>query len=292
MEISLAMRIGLTGSTGLLGSTFLALAKKGPHAVISYRSNLKERESLRAEICQSEPSWIIHTAAKTDVAACEREPDDARAINVEGTKHMVEAARAVGARLIYISTVSIFSGYVGNYTESDVPSPANVYNTTKYEAEQLVRAYENGMVIRLNLIGIHPKGSRGRNFVEWVVDSARLNKDMSLFIDQLINPLSNWTIAQTLFSIIEKDMHEPILHLGSRDVLSKAAIARLVLERFPNYAGTVTETSIDSIADGVIRPKQMWLNTEKGESLGFLAPTLAEELDLIFKNQLLGGFDH
>ena len=51
------------------------------------------------------------------------------------------------------------------------------------------------MVLRLNLIGIHPDGSRGQNFLEWLLDGFRANKDMTLFADACINPLSNWTIA-------------------------------------------------------------------------------------------------
>ena len=47
------------------------------------------------------------------------------------------------------------------------------------------------MVLRLNLIGIHPDGSRGKNFLEWLLDDIHANKDLTLFADVCINPLSN-----------------------------------------------------------------------------------------------------
>jgi hypothetical protein len=40
--------------------------------------------------------------------------------------------------------------------------------------------------------------------------------------------------------------------------------------------------SVDTVADGVYRPKQMWLNTDKAAALFGPMPTVAQELDTIF----------
>lgn len=277
--------IAVSGSRGLLGSTLLR-TEIDEHSVVGLVADLRDAVAVLAEIGALKPQWIIHTAAKTDVADCERNPTEARAVNIDGTKHVVEAARAVDAHLIYISTVSVFSGHQGDYKEEDIPEPMNVYNTTKREGELAVLAYEKGMVLRLNLVGIHPDGSRGKNFLEWLADSIKSNKDMTLFNDQFINPLSNWSVATFIKMIIEKDITEKILHIGSSNTLSKAAIGKLVLARFSDYSGTVTEKSIDSIADGVIRPKQIWLNCDRAKKvLDIELPTVASEIEKIFAIQ-------
>lgn len=229
--------------------------------------------------------WVIHTAAKTDTGACERDPALAYAVNGEGTGNIVAEARALSARLIYISTVSVFSGGKGDYREIDVPQPINVHNKSKVMGEEKVAAYDKGMTLRLNLIGIHPEGSRGKNFLEWLVDSFHVNKDMKLFDDVFINPLSNWTIAECIRLIIEKEIEEPVLHIGSSNVLSKAAIGELVAKHFPKFSGKLTHSSVDLIADGVVRPKQMWLNTNLAQKrLGISMPTVEAELEIIFKH--------
>ncbi len=281
-ETDTKLTIAVNGSRGLLGYTLLRTPMTG-RAPIALSADIRDAQAVFTEIEALKPQLVIHTAAKTDVAECERNPEEARAVNVEGTKNVVDAARAVGARLIYISTASVFSGREGNYREKDIPEPMNVYNTTKRDGEAAVSAYEKGMILRLNLIGIHPEGSRGKNFMEWLVDSVRANNDLTLFNDQFINPLSNWTVAARIKMIIEKNVQEKILHIGSTDRLSKAEIGKLVLARFQNYCGNVTERSIDNVVDGVIRPKQMWLNVDKVLGHEITLPTLTSEVATILE---------
>ena len=226
--------IAITGSRGLLGSTLhhsLAAAARSATALVS---DVRDAEPLQREVdTLAEVSCIVHTAAMTDVAACERAPADAYATNVLGTENVVYAARRTGARLIYTSTASVFSGRWGDYREYDKPEPNNVYNRTKYLSEEVVSAYEKGIVVRLNVIGIHPAGSRGRNFFEWLVNSFRSNEDIRLFDDVYINPLSNWTIADYVQWIINSDVNRDVLHIASSDVCSKAEIGMLVAKHFP-----------------------------------------------------------
>ena len=164
--------------------------------------DIRDAAGVAREIAQAAPAHVVHAAAMTDVAACERHPQDAFAVNGEGTKHVVAAARDASARILYISTASVFRGDHGDNHEEDTPEPINAYNQSKREGERHTLDYERGIVLRLNLIGIHPDGSRGRNFLEWLLDDFRANKDMTLFADVCINPLSNWTIAALIAKIL------------------------------------------------------------------------------------------
>ena len=274
-------KVLITGARGLLGLAALTHLKEAGLQAAAIEDDIRDRRALTATVLSYRPDWIVHAAAKTDVAACERDPDLAAAINVEGTANVVEAARACDARCIYVSTASVFSGQHGNYKETDQPQPMNVYNVTKWQGEQQALGYANAMVLRLNLIGVHPAGSRGKNFFEWLLDSIRGNRDMTLFSDQRINPLSNWTIARLIRSIIERDSLERILHIGSRDVCSKAELGALVAGRFSSYAGTIKIGSVDDVHDGVARPKDMWLNVEKATRLLGSMPAVREEAELI-----------
>jgi len=154
--------------------------------------------------------------------------------------------------------------------------------------EQIVLEYDLGLVLRINLIGIHPKGSRGVNFFEWLVDSIKANKDIQLFSDVMINPLSNWTIAEFISKIIKIKPEEKILHIGSKNVLSKADIGRFVIKELGNYKGKAKFISVDDNKTNAIRPKQMWLNTDHVQTkLGLTMPTLESEIEKILKRSNL-----
>lgn len=272
----------VTGSRGLLGATLMRALPEAGFRVVPLTGDIRDAAGVARQIAQAEPAHIVHAAAMTYVAACERQPQEAFAINGEGTKNVVEAARAASGRILYISTASVFKGDHGDCREEDVPEPTNAYNQSKREGERHTLDYDRGTVLRLNLIGIHPDGSRGKNFLEWLLDGIRADKDMTMFVDACINPLSNWTIAALIAKIMTCDRLGKILHIGSRDVLSKAAIGELVRARFPGYRGTMQQGSLEAIADGVYRPKQMWLNTDKAAALLGPMPTVAQELDTIF----------
>jgi dTDP-4-dehydrorhamnose reductase len=277
----------VSGARGLLGATLMRVLPDVGFRAVPLAGDIRDAASVARQIAQAAPAHVVHAAAMTDVAACERHPQEAFAVNGEGTKHVVAAARAASARILYISTASVFKGDHGDDREEDTPEPINAYNQSKREGERHALDYERGVVLRLNLIGIHPDGLRGRNFVEWLLNGFRANQDMTLFADACINPLSNWTIAALIAKILERDRSGKILHIGSRDVLSKAAIGELTRVRFPEYHGTVQPGSVDAIADGVFRPKQMWLNTDKAAALFGPMPTVAQELDTIFARSRL-----
>jgi dTDP-4-dehydrorhamnose reductase len=271
----------VSGARGLLGATLMRVLPDAGFRVFPLSSDIRHGTAVAKQVAQAAPVYVVHAAAMTYVASCERQPQQAFAVNGKGTKNVVEAARAAGAPILYISTASVFKGDHGNYREEDTPEPTNAYNQSKREGEQHTLDYEHGMVLRFNLIGIHPDGSRGQNFFEWLLDGFRANKDMTLFTDARINPLSNWTIATLIAKILTREGPDKILHIGSRDLKSKAAIGELARARFPGYRGALRQGSVDAIADGVLRPKQMWLNTDKAAALGPM-PTVAQELDTIF----------
>ena len=277
----------VTGSRGLLGATLMRVLPEAGFRAVPFTGDIRDAEAVATQIAQAAPAYVVHAAAMTYVAACERQPQQAFAVNCGGTKNVVAAARAAGASLLYISTASVFRGDHGDYGEEDAPDPTNAYNRSKREGERHTLDYDRGLVLRLNMIGIHPDGSRSQNFLEWLLDRFCANEDMVLFADACINPLSNWTIAALIAKVMTRDGSGKILHIGSRDVKSKAAIGELVCARFPGYLGTVRPGSVDAIADGRYRPKQMWLNTDRSAALLGPMPTVAQELDTIFARSRL-----
>lgn len=56
------------------------------------------------------PSFIVNTAAWTNVDTAELDPDGANAVNNIGAMNLALAAKCIGAIFIHISTDYVFSG--------------------------------------------------------------------------------------------------------------------------------------------------------------------------------------
>ena len=85
--------------------------------------------------------FVLHLAAKTDVDACERDPDDAYRINTLGTLNVAISCQLFDIPMIYVSTGAVFHGDKPEpYTEFDTPNPISVYGKSKLEGEKIVQS--------------------------------------------------------------------------------------------------------------------------------------------------------
>ncbi|NDD00343.1 NAD(P)-dependent oxidoreductase, partial [bacterium] len=141
-ESEKVVKVLITGSAGQLGTDLVASAKRlGLEVVATSHADLDitDRDQVARKIAQDAPAVVIHAAAWTAVDACESDPQKAIRVNGEGTANVVNAARQVGARVIYISTDYVFDGTKSTpYIESDLPNPQSVYGASKLAGEQAV----------------------------------------------------------------------------------------------------------------------------------------------------------
>ena len=84
-----------------------------------------------------------------------------RAINVQGTRHVLEAAREAGVRRVVHCSTGGVHGHIANPpANEDAPfNPGDVYQQTKLEAEQLARDY--GQSSGLDVVVARPIGIYG-----------------------------------------------------------------------------------------------------------------------------------
>ncbi|MDE2025069.1 MAG: sugar nucleotide-binding protein, partial [Patescibacteria group bacterium] len=117
-----------TGLSGLVGSRIVELlGSTYTFEDVSRKTgtDITSKESVLQRISASSAPIILHLAAKTDVDGSEKEKDlgqnsQAWSINVDGTRHVVDACGQTGKKLIYVSTDMVFSGdqeFGQTYTE-------------------------------------------------------------------------------------------------------------------------------------------------------------------------------
>lgn len=175
------MRVLVTGATGFTGGHLAAMLAARGHEVRALvrskslarfaASSLPAAGVVPAEGDLLSPEALARACAGVEVvyhiAATYREagqPDSAyRAINVDGTRHLLEAALAAGvSRVVHCSTGGVHGHIAHPPANEDAPfNPGDVYQDTKLEAEQLARRFgtERGLdVVVARPIGIHGPG--------------------------------------------------------------------------------------------------------------------------------------
>ena len=107
--------------------------------------DIREADALTRLVERVRPATIFHLAAQADVRRALKDPGHDADVNVVGTINVLEAARAVGARVVFASTGG--AGY-GEYEGLPVPSPETAetrplshYGMSKMAAEGYCRLY-------------------------------------------------------------------------------------------------------------------------------------------------------
>jgi dTDP-4-dehydrorhamnose reductase len=190
--------------------------------------DVTDRRAVEEELRRERPDWVVHAAAFTRVDDCEGEQERAMAVNAEGTRHVAEAASAVEARVLYVSTDYVFDGLKGApYTEEDEPAPLNVYGRSKLEGERALReALPDGRWVIVRSAWLYGEG--GRNFVDRILEQAEDGRPLTVVDDQVGNPTWTVEVARAIQVIVEKQL-AGIYHVVSGGSASWFEVAKEIL---------------------------------------------------------------
>jgi len=179
------MKILITGANGQLGHELVRAAIASGHEVVATSHetlDITDKLAVDAAITAARPDVVIHAAAWTAVDACESDPDKAMLVNGTATKYIVDAAHAVGAHVVYISTDYVFDGSkTSAYDEEDAPNPQSVYGASKLAGERALGP--NDAIVRIAWVC----GFYGGNMVKTILRLAE-QPQLKFVDDQIGNP--------------------------------------------------------------------------------------------------------
>jgi len=216
----------ITGSEGLLGHV-LAEQLEGlyPDTISATRTflDITDYWSLCAELERLQPNVVINTAAFSDVDGCELDPERAFRVNRMGPYFLAKACRALGARLVQVSTDYVFDGTLTRpYTEEDPASPIQVYGASKRDGEIALMAEDpSALVVRTSFLF----GPGRMTFVDRALQRARSGEVVRAVLDWVNSPTYTVDLAEMIAALLETDARG-ILNVSNAGACSKFEFAR------------------------------------------------------------------
>ena len=215
------MRFFVTGVGGQLGYDVLnELDKRGFEAVGSdildevkipfpyVKLDITNEEEVAKAIALIKPDVIVHCAAWTAVDAAEDEENipKVNAINSNGTRFIAQAAKACGAKMIYISTDYVFDGQGERPWQPDDRNyaPLNVYGRSKLDGELAVSGIlDKYFIVRIAWVF----GNNGKNFIKTMLNVGKTHDEVRVVSDQVGTPTYTYDLARLLVDMAQTEKY-------------------------------------------------------------------------------------
>ena len=296
-------KIIVTGSNGLLGQKVTDLSIQDPEIELiatsfgPNRHNLKDGytyeeldvldlDRLNELVERYRPDSIIHTAAMTNVDACEAERAKCYALNVQSVKNLIDVCQIRDIQLIHLSTDFIFDGENGPYTEEAEPNPLSYYGETKLESELILKKSSCRWAILRTIIvyGIVNDMSRS-NIVLWAKGALEKGESIHVVNDQWRMPTLAEDLAACCLLAVKKNA-SGVFNASGKDLMSILEIVERVADHYGLNKSLIKAISAESLNQVAKRPKKTGFILDKAIlELGY-SPHSFEEGMAIMDKQL------
>ena len=267
----------ITGATGQLGSELRNLLDERNVAYDAFDSHgldITDEETVMSKIEELQPKVIYHCAAYTAVDNAEDQFKAANwQVNETGTQNVAQAAKKVGATLVYVSTDYVFDGTnPGEYKEDDPTNPKNEYGKAKLAGEEIVKqTLNNYYIVRTSWVF----GKYGRNFVYTMLRLAKDHDRLTVVNDQFGRPTWTRTLAEFVTYLVDNKSPYETYQLSNDDSCSWYEFAKEILADKDVEVAPVTSKEYPQKA---YRPRHSIMSLEKAKATGYEIPTWQEAL--------------
>lgn len=225
-----AEKVLVTGASGYVGAGLQRDLSRHYETIGTYHSTpLNERmvklDTTKADdvlrlIDKTGATTIVHAAANGSLKWCQEHPEEARKINEEATKNIIEAANKAGAGVILISSFA-------------AANPDNIYAETKANSEQMVRELaDRGVIIRPTVVlGLSPNTSNDK-FMNRILRNIREGTPAVYDNTWQIQPTDLSHLSQVISAVIDKRLTGHTIPVVTERLSTYFDIASDVLKEF------------------------------------------------------------
>jgi dTDP-4-dehydrorhamnose reductase len=259
------------GASGLVGSHLVdCLGRDGEDVVGTYlhhpaagqlHLDLRDGAAVRRCVESCRPQIIYVPASLTHVDYCETHPDDSLATNVTGVRHLVSAAAAQRARIVYFSSDYVFTGDAGPYSEGDPVGPLSVYGRHKVLAEQSLPP--DSLIVRTTVV--YGLEEQAKNFVYRLRGLLGEGREILVPADQVGNPTYAPNLARAAAALARSGA-TGIYHVAGRDRLSRYEFALEVARVFSLSGDPIRPIATAELHQPAPRPLSAGMKLDKAQA--------------------------
>lgn len=263
------MRVTIFGATGLLGKALLQEWKRDEVVGLGSKdADIQSFEQVLGAVQRTRPDWIVLAAAYTDVDGCESNRDKAMAVNCHGAANVAQAAKACGAKLLFLSTDYVFDGQSSTPYETDHPrAPQSIYGKSKAEAEvRLLEILPQCCIVRTAWVF----GMGGKCFPDTILKLAETRLTIDVVDDQRGQPTHTPDLARSIIQLCHRDA-TGLVHVTNDGECTWFEFAGEIVSQ-AGLKTVVQPTTSDKFVRPAPRPKYSVLSATSRERYGIAMP--------------------
>jgi dTDP-4-dehydrorhamnose reductase len=183
----------------------------------SAQADIRSPDQVGKAVAESNPEWIVLSAAYTDVDGCEINPTLAAAVNTQGAVNVAKAASNSRAKLLFVSTDYVFDGTKNTpYEANDPRRPINAYGKSKADAEEKILALlPDACIVRTSWLF----GPGGKCFPDTILKLAATRPQIEVVNDQRGCPTYTFDLAESIVELCRANA-KGIVHCTNSGVCS------------------------------------------------------------------------
>jgi dTDP-4-dehydrorhamnose reductase len=270
------MRVTVFGASGLLGNALMReWSGDEVTGLTSKETDIRQAQQVLNVVEHSRPEWIVLAAAYTDVDGCETHRDLAFEVNLRGAANVARAARAVGSRLLFLSSDYVFDGTKTTpYETNDPRAPKSVYGASKAEAEiRLLEIVPDCCIVRTSWLF----GVGGKCFPETILRIAATGSEIDVVNDQRGCPTYNVDLAQAIIHLC-RNRANGIVHVRNESECTWFEFAEAIV-RAAGLKTVVRPTTTEKLARPAPRPKYSVLSLRRLQEYDLTLPPWPDALE-------------
>ena len=170
--------------------------------------DITDTSAVTRVLSEVKPDVIVHCAAWTavDLAEEESKKELVHKINAVGTANIASCAKALDAKMVYISTDYVFNGQGETPWTPDCKdyAPLNVYGQSKLDGELAVSGtLSKYFIVRIAWVF----GKNGKNFIKTMLRVGKGREFVTVVDDQIGTPTYTFDLARLLVDMTETEKY-------------------------------------------------------------------------------------
>lgn len=286
------MRLLLIGASGFIGGTIYQYAQRhgieiigtstrGGNGLLAYdlEHDTPKKFLNYSSDKQSEKTFALVAAAKTNINFCHANKQLTNKINVERTKDLLSFFYEHDIKTLYFSSDYVFDGKNGNYSEDSPVNPVTVYGVQKALMEEFILDNLPSTLIYRITKNVDDE-YRDKNLFKELYDDYRAGKVLRCICGLKFNPTYVEDLAQCVFTGLNKNLYG-LYNVANPEMYTRAELVKKFIHAHDTNYSSIIESDVSTWNFSEPKPLNTTLNVTKFQKATQMQFT---SMDVLIKN--------